>query len=87
MRRREAILRLAVSIAIGIPADLNDAFCGPDRAIGLLAISAARRASGHSDLAPSLRCDVRHARVRNRDTARHDQRETPSAGMARSRAG
>jgi hypothetical protein len=40
------ILRLAASIAAGIPVDLNDALCGPGQASITLVARAVRHANG-----------------------------------------
>ena len=79
------ILRLAASIAAGIPVDLNDALSGLDQAsITLVVRAAVTRTDSVPPISPDpddMTCVTR--KTGNRHTARHHQRETSALGSAR----
>ena len=79
------ILRMAASIAAGIPVDLNDVLCGLDQAsITLVVRAAVTRTDSVPPISPDpddMTCVTR--KTGNRHTARHHQRETSALGSAR----
>ena len=79
------ILRMAASIAAGIPVDLNDVLCGLDQAsITLVVRAAVTRTDSVPPISPDpddMTCVTR--KTGNRHTARHHQRETSALGTAR----